>query len=62
MTRYRAITIDWRGASYLEFKTIEEAEEYEGVIRKHDPAIKTTTLGDINGEDYVVIYYHWESR
>ena len=60
MTRYRAVTIDWRGASYLEFKTIEEAEEYEEFIRAYDPAIKTATLGDIHGSDYVVIYYHYE--
>ena len=56
-TRYRAVTISQRGIGYIEFKNVVEASTYENTTRMVDPNIQIKSFGDINGEDYTVVYY-----
>ena len=57
MTRYRAVTIREYGVDYRDFKNAESAEAYDLWIHEEYPTTKDVSLGDINGDEYVVVYY-----
>lgn len=58
MTHHRAIIISPNSVETIEIGgNAEKAESYEMWVRSNYTVIDIKTFGDINGADYVVMYY-----
>jgi len=57
MTRHRIIFINGSGVQYFDLgEDITKAEEMECIARRNK-GVQSVTLGDINGPEYIAIYY-----
>lgn len=58
MTRHRTILIRDTGVDYFDFgEDIVKAEEMDYEIHGQYKDVQSVTLGDINGPEYIVIFY-----
>lgn len=56
MTRFRAVVITDNAVTVKEFDNGEKAELFEYKMRNTDLHLRVYSHGDINGEQYTIVY------